>query len=131
MLRIYSTGPVENAFAHAATNVWIKVLNISSKYKVEVEVKIFRLNGKKSEIDSASFSVPPNASDFAVFDITNLVEYEVQIRVKKPKYALVSVWSKNADAELVNGQRLVQKELNIIYEGNKKNARRISRKKYR
>lgn len=117
MIRIYSTGPVENAFANAATNVWVKVLNISSKYKVDVEIKVYRLNGLKTELESSSFSVPPNSSDFAVFDITDIVEYEVQIKVKNPKSALLSIWSKDGNADLVGGQRFVQKELNIIYEG--------------
>lgn len=117
MIRIYSTGPVENAFANAAANVWVKVLNISSKYKVDVEIKVYRLNGQKTEIDSSSFSVSPNSSDFAVFDITDIVEYEVQVKIKNPKSALISIWSKDANADLVGGQRFVQKELNIIYEG--------------
>lgn len=129
MFRIYSTGPVENAAGNAATSVWIKVLNISSKYKVDVEVKLFRLNGKKTEIDSASFTVPPSASDFAVFDITSIVEYEVQIQVKNPQRALVSVWSKDANADLVASQRFVQKELNIIYEGSKMKISSSSQKR--
>ncbi|MBO8158221.1 hypothetical protein [Thermosyntropha sp.] len=119
MYRIYSTGPVENAAGNASTNVWVKVLNVSSKTKVEVEIKAYKLNGTKTEIDKASFTVRPNSSDFAIFDITNITEYELQIQVKNSKSALVSVWGKDSNADLVASQRFTQKELNIIFEGPK------------
>lgn len=111
---VYSTGPVENAAGNAAISTWVKVLNLSESQELVVDVKVYRLNGQKSEITSSTFTIAPSSSDFDVFEIADILQYEVQIAVSDGENALVSVWGKDADANLLSAQRFVQNELNII-----------------
>ncbi len=116
MRTIYSTGPVENAAINASTSTWVKVLNLSENKDVSVEVKVFRLNGQKAEIASSSFTVFPLSSDFDVFEVLDILQYEVQISVSDKASVLVTVWGKDADANLLAAHRFVQNELSIISE---------------
>lgn len=114
MSTIYSTGAVENAAANASTSVWVKVLNLSENQEILVDVKIFKLNGQKTEIATSNFTVFPSSSDFDVFDIIDILQYEVQVEVSNPANALVTVWGKDANANLLAAHRFVQNELNVI-----------------
>ncbi len=116
MKTIYSTGPVENAAINASTSTWVKVLNLSENKDVSVEVKVFRLNGQKAEIASSNFIVFPLSSDFDVFEVLDILQYEVQISVSDKANVLVTVWGKDADANLLPAHRFVQNELSIISE---------------
>ena len=111
---VYSTGAIENAAANAATSVWIKVLNLSENSDLNVVAKVFKLNGQKAELATSSFTVFPNSSDFDVFDIIDILQYEVQVEVSNQSNALVTIWGKDANANLLAAQRFVQNELNII-----------------
>ncbi|NLB88433.1 MAG: hypothetical protein GX790_04285 [Syntrophomonadaceae bacterium] len=119
---VYSTGPVENAAGNASVSTWVKVLNLSQSQEIVVEAKVYRLNGQKSEIASSSFTVAPLSSDFDVFEIADILQYEVQIAVSDGQNALVSVWGKDADANLLCAHRFVQNELNIISNVSSSNA---------
>ncbi|HZK43198.1 MAG TPA: hypothetical protein VFC73_02820 [Syntrophomonadaceae bacterium] len=111
---VYSTGPVENAASNPSTSTWVKVMNLSESLEIVVEVKVYRLNGQKAEIAYSTFTIFPLSSDFDVFEINDILQYEVQISVSNKENALVSVWGKDANANLVSAHRFVQKELNII-----------------
>lgn len=111
---VYSTGPVENAAANAATSTWVKVLNLSESQEIVVDIKVYRLNGQKAEIATSTFTVFPSSSDFDVFELTDILQYEVQISISNAENALVSVWGKDANADLIAAQRFVQNELTII-----------------
>lgn len=111
---VYSTGPVENAAANASTSTWVKVLNLSENQDISVDIEVFRLNGQKSPIATSSFTVFPLSSDFDVFDILDVLQYEVQVTVSDSANALVTVWGKDANANLLAAHRFVQNELNII-----------------
>lgn len=129
---VYSTGPVENAAGNASVSTWVKVLNLSESQEIVVDVKVYRLNGQKAEIASSSFTVFPLSSDFDVFEIADILQYEVQISISDSENALVSVWGKDADANLLAAQRFVQNELNVISNGssaetiNRSNGRKNS-----
>ena len=114
MRTIYSTGPVENAAANASISTWVKVLNLSESQEITVEVKVFKLNGQKSEIAFSNFTVFPLSSDFDVFEVLDVLQYEVQVAVSDDTNALITVWGKDADANLIAAQRFVQNELNVI-----------------
>ncbi len=127
MKTIYSTGPVENAAVNASTSTWVKVLNLSENQELFVDVKVFRLNGQKTEIASANFTVFPASSDFDVFEVLDIMQYEVQISVSNKSNALVTVWGKDADANLLAAHRFVQNELSIISETSPKSVSKINR----
>ncbi len=121
---VYSTGPVENAAGNASTSTWVKVINLSENQEIMVDIKVYRLNGQKTEIASSNFTVFPQSSDFDVFEVIDVLQYEVQISVSSAENALVSVWGKDANADLVAAHRFVQNELNII--GNLPNQVNVS-----
>lgn len=110
----YSTGPVENAAATPAISVIIKILNNSSEESLSAEVKVYGLDGSKTEIGGHTFSVSPLSSDYISFALNNIKEYEVQINLDRDEGALVSVWGLDADANLIAAQRFVSSELQVI-----------------
>jgi len=108
---IYSTGPVENAAANASVSTWIKVLNNHPTQQVQVEITLYSLNGAKTPLADTSFTVSPLSSEYDVLDITDILQYEVEIRLDHNEAVLVSVWGKDANANLVAAHRFTNTEL--------------------
>lgn len=111
MNKLYSTGAVENAASNASVSVIVKVLNNRKTDDVNADIKLFSLNGIKEQIACSSLNVPPLSSEYSIFDVIDIVEYEIQIGLDKENNVLVSLWGKDADANLVAAQRFVQNEL--------------------
>ncbi len=111
MAQILTTGPVENASATPAVSTWVKVLNNRETEAVQAEVTVFALNGSKTQLASAVLEVAPLSSDYEIFDITDVLQYEVQIVLDQPEQVYVSVWGKDANAELIPAHRFVTAEL--------------------
>lgn len=129
MNTVYSTGPVENAAGNAATSVWVKALNLSLNEEAMINIKVFKLNGQKTQIGEATLTILPDSSDFEVFNITDILQYEVQITAYNNQHTLVNVWAKDANADLVAAQRFVHNELNIINPNSQNNNNKIKAKK--
>ncbi len=72
----YSTGPLENAVGLGSQTttdsktVWTKVLNNHGCDTIRAAIRVFRLNGTKTLIDSATLTVGPTASAFHVSDVS-------------------------------------------------------------
>ena len=111
---VYSTGPVENAAGNPSTSTWVKVMNLSETQEISADVKVYKLNGQKTEIATSSFTILPLSSDFDVFEVIDVLQYEVQVKLSDAKNALDSVWGKDANVDLLPAYRYVQNELNII-----------------
>lgn len=113
---VYSTGPIENQFdldGTIAKTVWVKILNNNFRRKIFAEIKVFHLDGTKKIIGKEKLEINPQSSSFAVFDVSNTFEYEVQIKVNEFG-GLISVFSKDAAGNLVAAQRVLNKELTRI-----------------
>lgn len=108
---VYSTGPVENAAGNASISGWVKVLNNNEAEPVEVFTRLFRLNGEKQEVASTTFLVPPLNSEFHVFNLEGMGQYEIQVRVNPNRNTLVSIWGKDADGNLSTAHRFLPGEL--------------------
>lgn len=114
----YSTGPIENTKTNrrpgASNDVIVKVLNNDKKHKAFVEVKLFRLNGKKHLIGSAKFTVDPRKSEFRIGNISNTFQYEVQIKVTGDvDDVLLSVFGRK-NGNVNPSQRVLHSELTKI-----------------
>ncbi|MFC4022378.1 hypothetical protein ACFOUV_00940 [Oceanobacillus longus] len=119
MSKVFSTGPLENANGPLTTAsfVMVKVLNNDTDDETEAHIKVFALNGDKIEIGDETLEVEPESSDFTSFDVSNAVEYEVQIELEEETDdVLVSVFGKNVDNELIAAHRVLQSELKKIDE---------------
>lgn len=114
MSYLLSTGPVENAAANASISTWVKVLNNNPTGEVNVEVTVYSLNGEKAQLANSSFVVAPMATEYDVFEITDVLEYEVEVLLSNEQNILVSVWGKDADANLVAAHRFVNNELSVL-----------------
>ncbi|MGR6835227.1 hypothetical protein [Syntrophomonas erecta] len=114
MAKLYSTGPVENAAANAAISTWVKVLNNNRNKEVTADITVYSLNGNKKTLFSVSLIIPPNSNEYEVFDITGILQYEVQILLSQNDNVLVSVWGKDADANLLASHRFVPSELTLL-----------------
>ena len=114
MSYLLSTGPVENAAANASISTWVKVLNNNPSDEVNVEVTVYSLNGEKTQISNSSFVVAPLATEYDVFEIVDVLEYEVEVLLSNEQNILVSVWGKDADANLVAAHRFVNNELSVL-----------------
>ncbi|MDD2586774.1 MAG: hypothetical protein PHT79_01500 [Syntrophomonadaceae bacterium] len=110
---LYSTGPVENAAANAGISALVKILNNSAN-EVNVQLKLFSLNGLKQEVDSTALVVAASSSDYYPFEVTNIIEYEIQIATDSENDVLFSVWGLDADGNFIAAQRFVHKELSQI-----------------
>ncbi len=110
---LLSTGPIENAAANASTNTSVKVLNNNMSGEINADVFVYSLNGEKALIASSSFVIPAMSSQYDVFEITDVLQYAVEIVLDDASNVLVSVWGKDADANLVAAQRFVNNELTI------------------
>ncbi len=111
MAMVYSTGPVENAAGNASMSAWIKVLNNNEAEPVEVFTRLFRLNGEKQEVASTTFFVSPQNSEFHVFNLEGMGQFEIQVRVNPDRNTLVSIWGKDADGDLTATHRFLPGEL--------------------
>ncbi|MGI5880804.1 MAG: hypothetical protein ACOX6L_09450 [Syntrophomonadaceae bacterium] len=111
---IYSTGPVENAAANASVSVWIKVLNTNTTKPVQAEITLYSLNGARTPLADTSFTVNPLSSEYDVLDITDIMQYEVEIRLDHNESVQVSVWGKDANANLVAAHRFTNAELHSV-----------------
>ncbi|MDD3853789.1 MAG: hypothetical protein PHD40_09100 [Syntrophomonadaceae bacterium] len=111
---IYSTGPVENAAANASVSAWIKVLNNHTTQQVKVEITLYSLNGAKKPLADTSFTVSPLSSEYDVLDVTDVLQYEVEIRLDHEEAVQVSVWGKDANANLVAAHRFITAELQSV-----------------
>jgi hypothetical protein len=115
----YSTGPIENTKSKkdipgASNNVIVKVLNNDKKHKAFVEIKFFRLNGKKHLIGSAKLTVGPGKSVFRKSNISNTLQYEVQIKVTgDADNVLLGVFGKR-NGTINPSQRVLHSELTKI-----------------
>ncbi|QGT98694.1 hypothetical protein SYNTR_0101 [Candidatus Syntrophocurvum alkaliphilum] len=121
MIRLYSTGPVENAGFETSLGLIIKVQNnnpMDSNIETIAHITVFSLNGVKSETFQSTVSVSPQASQFETVDVSELLEYEAQIRLENATNALVSIWGKDENGKLVAAHRFVQQELNLLKEYN-------------
>lgn len=114
MSLLLSTGPVENAAANASISTWVKVLNNNQAGEINADVAVYSLNGGKAQIANSSFVVQPMSSEYDVFEITDVLEYEVEILLSSGQNVLVSVWGKDADANLMPAHRFVNSELSVI-----------------
>ncbi|MGI6412830.1 MAG: hypothetical protein ACOXZ5_04095 [Syntrophomonadaceae bacterium] len=109
-MKWFSTGPVENAASNSSISAWVKVLNNDSE-PVNVELAVYSLNGEKTQVGSSSFTVPPLSSEYDVFDIAEILQYEIQIGLNTTDNISISIWGKDADANLVAVHRFVHGEL--------------------
>ncbi len=125
MAHKYSTGPLENqvtmgAASHpASTTVWTKVLNNNECRSIKAKIRVFRLDGTKTLIDSYVLSVGPLSSGFHVSDVSAANEFEVQIGISPWRGAhdvLIGVFGKDETGHLNPSHRLVQQELTPIDE---------------
>lgn len=114
MSTLLSTGPVENAAANPATSAWVKVLNNNQTGEINADVFVYSLNGEKSQVGSSSFVVAAMSSEYDVFEINDVLQYEVEIILSDASNVLVSVWGKDADANLLATHRFVNNELSIL-----------------
>lgn len=117
MFKAYSTGPVENAGSNAATSAIVKVLNNGAQ-EAQVDCKLFALNGEKDEVHSIVFNVEGFSSEFEIFDVQDILQYEIQVRIENAQYVLMSIWCKEADGNILAAQRFLENELNLIEENN-------------
>ena len=114
MTRIYTTGAVENAAANSSVNLFVKVLNNNETQPVQAEITLYSLDGVKNVVSTAVREIPPLSSDFEIFDITNVLQFEVQIRFNPADNVFVTVWGKDANANLVAAHRFVTEELSVL-----------------
>ncbi len=122
MSLVYSTGPMENAIGPDDTSsatAWTKVLNNHEYKAITAKIKVFRLNGTKTLIDTARLTVNPLSSAFNVSDVSGAFEFEVQVAVSPTKDAddvLIGVFGKDAAGNLNPSHRVVHEELTRIDE---------------
>lgn len=114
MRRILTTGPVENAAGNPSVSLWVKVLNNDELRPVKADISVYTLNGAKNLLGSAVRQIAPLSSDYEIFDITNVLEYEAQISLDREEMVFVSVWGKDANADLVAAHRFVPAELSPL-----------------
>lgn len=119
MSKLYSTGPIENAIKintpGVSSNIIIKLLNNNLNQSAEVEVKVFSLDGTKTQIFVDTIQVNPHSSTFRIVDVSKVLEFEVQIKViRNSNHVLISVFGEDSNGVLVAAQRLVHSELTVI-----------------
>lgn len=111
---VFTTGAVENAVTNPSVNLFVKILNNNEIQPIQAEVTVYSLDGVKNIIGTASREIPPLSSDFEIFDITNVLQFEVQVRVDQADNVFVTVWGKDADASLVAAHRFAMAELSML-----------------
>jgi len=111
---VLTTGAVENAVTNPSINLFVKVLNNNETQPIQAEITLYSLDGVKNIIGTASREIPPLTSDFEIFDITNVLQFEAQVRLDQADNVFVTVWGKDANASLVAAHRFVMAELSIL-----------------
>lgn len=122
---LYSTGPMENAtkWGELSKKVWVKVLNNSNTEEAEVRIRAFALDGTKTRIDAVTLYVEPQSSDFVVFKVDDVPEFEIQIKINEldgedreriEAFVLPSVWGKSKDGDINPAHRVLTEELNMV-----------------
>ena len=114
MIRLYSTGPVENAAGNSSFTTWVSVLNNNNDKETRIEASLYSLNGEKNLVGNTGFVVPASSSEYAIFDTGDIVKFEVQISVDPGEQVLISVWGKDTDSNLVAAHRFTQAELHVV-----------------
>ncbi|MGV8983630.1 hypothetical protein [Clostridium sp.] len=117
MYRLYSTGPIENAnlTGTVSSSIIVKLLNNNINQNAEVEVKVFGLDGTKTQVFIETIQINPHSSEFRIIDVSTLLQFEVQIRViSNPYYVLIAVFGRDVNGELVAAQRVLHSELTEI-----------------
>ena len=114
MALILTTGSVENAATDPSVNLFVKVLNNNDTQPVQAEITLYSLNGAKNVLATAVREVAPLSSDYEIFDITDVLQFEVQVSLDHAERVFVSVWGKDANASLVAAHRFVPAELSIV-----------------
>jgi len=121
MSKLYSTGPIENAMniitPGVSSNILIKLLNNNLNETAEVEVKVFSLDGTKTQIFIDIIQINPYSSTFRTVNVANVFQFEVQIKVirnRASNYVLIGVFGEDKNGVLVAAQRLVHSELTVI-----------------
>ncbi|MCC2442983.1 hypothetical protein OCB02_06795 [Bacillus cereus] len=122
MSLVYSTGPLENASRSGvpgqSTSVTTKVLNNHVYTTITATIKLFQLDGTKTLKNTVVLTIPPNSSGHQIFDVSTLLEFEIQIKISPSKDkddVLIGVFGKDASGNLNPSHRLVHKELTQIY----------------
>lgn len=112
----YSTGPLENNGSQS-TSVRVKILN-NSDSPIEARVQVFQLNGTKTRIYSETITLPSNSSELIAASVADLLEFEVQIRIRNGNSSvnkvLVSVFGATPSGALNPNHRVLHKELKRI-----------------
>lgn len=119
MSKLYSTGPIENAVKivtpGVSSSIIIKLLNNNFNEIAEVEVKVFSLDGTKTQIFIETIQINPHSSTFRTVNVANVFQFEVQINViKNQNDVLIGVFGEDKNGVLVAAQRLVHSELTVI-----------------
>lgn len=119
MSKVYSTGPIENAIGintlRVSSNVVVKLLNNNNENDAIVTIKVFSLNGTKTQVFSDTVRIDPRSSEFRVINVANLFQFEVQIKVIRDRdNVLISVFGEDSNGLLVAAHRLVHSELTLI-----------------
>ncbi|MBP0726500.1 hypothetical protein J5Y03_15170 [Bacillus sp. RG28] len=118
MALVYSTGPMENVFNNPQSfTVLTAVLNNHKHKTITAKIEVFKLNGKKILIDSATLTIAPGSSFFHLSDVSKTTEFEIQIGISPsndPDDVLIGVFGRDANTNLVAAHRVVHKELTRI-----------------
>lgn len=114
----YSTGPVENAInigerPGLSRTVFAKALNNNSTRATTVTIRLYRLNGAKTLVDTQTLNLAPRSSGFVVLNVAQLFQYEIQFIVRN-KNVLVSAWGKDVKGAPVAVHRFTQKEMKKV-----------------
>lgn len=116
----FSTGPIENQLDSNGTiakTVWIKAENNESSKSILVRLRVFQLDGTITLIAQDELMVNPGTSELRVIPLADeIFEYEVQYDVDS-KGALVAVFSKDANGNLIAAQRVLNREFTPIQGG--------------
>lgn len=110
-----TTGPIENTgnLPSNATSVRVKILNLTGGPLTGV-VRVFRLNGTRQLIGSATYSVNPNASGFVTLNlIGGAFQYETEI-VPNQTGGIYTAYGRTASGVIIDSQRVLNSELTQI-----------------
>jgi hypothetical protein len=109
-----TTGAVENAVSTPSVNLFVKVLNNNESQPVQAEITLYSLDGVKHIVGTVLREVAPLTADFEIFDISSVLQFEVQVSLNQMERVFVSIWGKDADANLVPAHRFVPAELSTL-----------------
>lgn len=113
----FSTGPIENTGNQPAnaTNVIVKALNRTGG-PLNGVIRVFRLNGTRTQIAATLFNANANSSTFVTLNFPSFVstlEYEVVIEPNQTG-GLFSVYGRTASGVIITAQRVLHSELTMV-----------------